>query len=138
MDHRFDGKWYNQHGSELDITVDRDHRIRGHFRSGVGFPEPGEQFEIVGYVAGDLVGFVVSFAKYDCLTSWAGHLGDDEGAPVLDAMWNMTVGLPPGSESELWRGVWTGADHFRRSHVAPEKSRRRPSHPVAPEEIPAA
>ena len=38
------GKWVNQHGSELTIDAMLEGKFSGIFVSGVGFPQPGEEF----------------------------------------------------------------------------------------------
>jgi hypothetical protein len=127
------GTWYNQHGSELRIQVDPEGKINGSFRSGVGFPEAGEEFPVTGFAQGDLFGFTVSFGKYDSVTSWTGHSGVEDGEEVLSSLWHMSVGLLPGtaSEGQLWKGVWAGADVFRRERrEARRGSRVAPSHPM--------
>lgn len=126
------GRWYNQHGSELDVIVEEDGRIRGTFRSGVGFPRAEEAFEVVGFAAGELVSFVVSFSRYDSITSWTGHFGERDGTETIYALWHMTVGLPPGHEQQLWQGIWSGADTFVRDRPQAGEIavRARPSHPT--------
>jgi hypothetical protein len=131
------GKWYNQHGSEIDLTIDEHGRIRGSFRSSVGFPDAKETFDVVGVSNGDLIAFVVSFGKYDSVTSWAGHVARLDGMQTLDCLWHMSVGLPPGSEQQLWRGIWSGADTFHRERrPRTSESRSKPSHPVREYEFP--
>jgi hypothetical protein len=126
------GKWYNQHGSEIELATYGAGRIRGTFRSGVGVPDPEEEFEVVGVVNGELVGFVVSFGKYDSVTSWTGHVGIHDGQETLHCLWQMSVGLPPGHEEQLWQGTWAGADVFQREQPtgALQRGRFKPSHPV--------
>jgi Avidin family len=129
------GRWYNQHGSELQVQVDNEGRIDGSFRSGVGFPEAEEAFPVAGFAQGDLFGSTVSFGKYDSVTSWTGHCGIEGGEEVLSSLWHMSVGLVPGGagEGQLWKGVWAGADVFRRGRSEPRSSRIAPSHPtIAP------
>lgn len=132
MSSALNGKWYNQHGSELDLNVDSDGRLHGRFRSGVGFPQADEQFDVVGFAAGELVSFVVSFSRYDSITSWTGHFGERESTQTVYALWHMTVGLPPGHEQQLWQGIWSGADTFVRTRTAAGETavRSKPSHPV--------
>jgi hypothetical protein len=129
------GIWYNQHSSERRVQVDDEGKITGGFRSGVGFPEPEEQFPITGFTQGDLFGFTVSFGKCDSVTSRTGHSGLEDGEEVLSSLWHMSVGLLPGasSEGQLWKGVWAGADVFRRERSERRGSRVAPSHPtIAP------
>ena len=126
------GTWYNQHSSELRIQVDPEGKINGSFRSGVGFPEAEEEFSLTGFAQGDLFGFTVSFEKYDSVTSWTGHSGVEDGKEVLSSLWHMSVGLLPGAtgEGQLWKGVWAGADVFRRERSERRGSRVAPSHPM--------
>ena len=58
---------------------------------------------------------------------------DPNGAETLDSLWQMSVGLPPGSEEQLWRGSWSGADTFLRERLARvrDRSQSKPSHPVS-------
>lgn len=137
MSSALSGKWYNQHDSELDLSVETDGRLRGKFRSGVGFPQLDEEFDVVGFAAGELVSFVVSFGRYDSVTSWTGHFGEREGTQTIYVLWHMTVGLPPGHEQQLWQGIWSGADTFVRVRTAAGETaaRSRPSHPVGDVEI---
>jgi hypothetical protein len=125
------GTWY-QHGSELRVQADYEGKITGSFRSGVGFPEADEQFPITGFTEGELFGFTVSFGKYDSVTSWTGHSGLEDGEEVLSSLWHMSVGLLPGAsgEGQLWKGVFAGADIFRREPSARRGSRAAPSHPT--------
>jgi hypothetical protein len=127
------GKWYNQHGSELDLRVDADGRLEGTLRSGVGFPDPNEEFAVVGFVSGGLVGFTVSFARYDSLTCWTGHYGTEDGRETLYTLWHMSVGLPGTPHADrLWEGIWSGSDTFLRERGAlgGERARRMASHPM--------
>jgi hypothetical protein len=127
------GRWYNQHGSELDVTLDADGRLHGTFRSGVGFPQAEEEFAVVGFASGELLSFVVSFSRYDSITSWTGHFGERDGTETIYALWHMTVGLPPGHEQQLWQGIWSGADTFVRARPQARETavRAKPSHPTA-------
>jgi hypothetical protein len=56
---RLAGKWHNQHGSELDLTVSGDGKVTGKFRSGTGLAK-GEPCDAVGFATPDgLVAFTV-------------------------------------------------------------------------------
>ena len=127
------GKWYNQHGSELDLRVGSDGQLTGTLRSGVGFPDPSEEFKVAGFVSGGLVGFTVSFPRYDSLTCWTGHCGTEDGRETIYALWHMSVGLPGSPHADrLWEGIWSGADTFLRERVATGvgRARRMASHPT--------
>jgi hypothetical protein len=125
------GIWHNQHGSELEISVAADGRLSGRFRSATGLPSVADESEVVGFVARDLVAFTVNFGNFDSLTAWTGHhvRGDDER---IETLWHMCVILPvPDRSEDLWKGVWTGADVYRRgaAKAATERT-HRPSHPL--------
>jgi hypothetical protein len=127
------GRWFNQHGSVMDLEVDAAGRIRGSFRSGVGCPDPEETFEVLGFVAGSLIGFTVNFGRYDSITSWAGHCGTEEGQEKIYALWHMSVGIPGGGGPDrLWEAIWSGADTFLRLREAHGRiaTPRHPSHPT--------
>jgi hypothetical protein len=123
------GTWYNQHGSELHLEIGEDGKLAGNFRSGTGLASRSGAHALVGFAAKDLVTFAVNFGESGSLTAWTGHLVT-EGEPTLHMMWHMTVLMPSRHpEQDLWKGVWTGSDVFRRSR--PERtSGRVPSHPV--------
>lgn len=132
MSNTISGRWFNQQGSEMELSVDADGKIRGQFRSGVGSPQHGEAFQLTGFVRDALVGFVVDFRPYDSITCWAGHVTDGGAGPAIHTLWNMTVGLPPGRQGALWQGVWSGADTFQRApNATTARGGARPSHPTA-------
>lgn len=125
------GRWHNQHGSEVEISVSADGRVSGQFYK-AGRGEPDKSFSVTGFATETLVAFTVDFSPGGALTSWTGHWTPDDEA-TIEATWNMTVALPKQSAPDsLWKGVWTGADTFRRG-PAPSVKRPRiggPSHPL--------
>jgi hypothetical protein len=115
MRHDIGGHWYNQRGSMLTLRASGG-SLSGTFASSVGLTKPGgREAAVVGFSSDNLVSFVAAFPEHGSLTAWVGHaLGaGDEG--TLELQWQMTVALP-GKEDrgELWRGIWTGFDVFRR------------------------
>ncbi len=108
------GTWHNQHGSELDLTIDDEGLVRGRFRSAVG-SSTGEETPVIGFATGDMVSFVARFAHHDCLTAWIGHLRLHDGRESLETLWHMAE-TPPDAPSarDVWRSVWAGADVFHR------------------------
>ncbi len=116
MKRHLTGTWHNQNGSELDLVVSPDGRISGRFRSATGLAARGAaECEVTGYVAGDLVTFAANFGEHDSLTAWTGHLVVEGGETRIQTQWHMTVAVPgKPDERELWKGIWTGADTFRR------------------------
>jgi len=127
------GIWFNQHGSELRLDVDALGRISGSFRSHRGLAKPTEPCRVTGFTAGALITFAVDFGRYDSLTAWTGHHLVEAGEERISACWHMAVGISGRNAAlEIWRGVWTGEDEFRRRPFgAPiENARRLGSHPV--------
>jgi hypothetical protein len=126
------GIWHNQHGSELELELSPEGRISGSFRSATGLARGAGGCEISGFVAGDLIAFCANFGEFDSLTAWAGHITVDAGESRIHTQWQMTVALPPrGAAEQLWKGVWTGSDSFRRGAAKVEKTPSAlPSHPT--------
>jgi len=127
------GLWYDEHGCELEIFAAPDGCITGVFRGARGHAFPDE-CGVVGFVAGDLVSFVADFARLHSLTAWAGHLvtGDDER---LDLLWHRTVESRVQDDAQdVWKGVWNGADVFRRRRTSSDQNPASvPSHPIGHE-----
>jgi hypothetical protein len=110
------GTWYNQHGSELVLESSGERKLSGYFKSRSGLAKGGERCAVTGYVAGDLVAFVVDFGRFDSLTAWTGHFVIESDEPRIRACWHMSVKVPlRHADDELWRGTWTGEDEFRRA-----------------------
>lgn len=126
------GVWYNQHGSKLELKAGPGSVIHGTFWSATGLAAQERSGRPVsGYCAGDLIAFVCDFGKYGSLTTWTGHLVTERDAPVIEAQWQMAVALPARDRpEELWRGIWTGADVFRRDSTEASTTARLPSHPL--------
>lgn len=112
----FDGLWRNELSSEMELKVDKaSGNVTGVYRTGVGTPQPTEDFKLVGFAAGDLLSFTVNFGKYGSLTSWSGQSTFIDGATVIETMWLMAENVPDADEpSKLWSAMLTGADNFRR------------------------
>lgn len=112
----FNGLWRNELSSEMELVVDKaSGKVSGVYRTGVGTPQPTEDFDLVGFASGDLLSFTVDFGKYGSLTSWAGQSSVIDGETVIKTMWLMAENVPDVDEpSKLWSAMLTGADSFRR------------------------
>lgn len=129
MRHDIAGTWYNQHGSRLTLRASEG-RLAGTFASSVGLKKRGgRDADVAGFQSENLVSFVAAFPDQGSLTAWAGHaLGTGEEG-TLELQWQMTVELPGKEDpSELWRGIWTGFDVFRRQPPADVAPRYIASH----------
>ena len=108
------GRWTNEHGSVVEITVDGD-RISGSYTSAVGGRSGPLSGPLTGFVRGDIVGFSVLWpAHMRSITSWVGQVVEASGAPELKTLWNLVVDIPdPDEATGLWSTVHAGADTFR-------------------------
>lgn len=123
MRHEIGGTWYNQHGSRLTLRAS-DGTLSGSFASSVGLTKgAGREAPVLGFLSDNLVSFVAAFPEQGSLTAWAGHAHGTGEESTLELQWQMTVALPGKEDpAQLWRGVWTGFDVFRRqppTDVAP-------------------
>lgn len=127
MQHDVSGTWYNQHGSRVTLRV-AEGALAGFFASSVGV-QKRQEVKVVGFHAGNLVSFLADFAAQGSLTAWVGHVTGHGEESAMELQWQMTVALP-GKEnpSELWRGIWTGSDVFRRQPPAETAPRYMASH----------
>ncbi len=112
----FSGKWRNRLDSEMELTVHIDGDVIGKYRTGVGKPKPTEEFDLKGFVSGDLIVFCVNFGKYASLTSWAGqHTLDDKGDEIIYTLWHLAKNISDVDEPDkLWSGMLTGANEYKR------------------------
>ena len=115
-DPNFNGKWGNRLDSEMEISVDTNGDLIGKYRTGVGSPQPTEEFDLKGFVSGDLIVFCVNFGAHASLTSWAGqHTRDENGNEVIYTLWNLAQNIPdPDEPDQLWAGILSGANEYRR------------------------
>lgn len=111
----FNGRWRNELKSEMELTVDAAGAITGVYRTGVGNPASTEEFDLRGFVSGDMISFTVNFGKYGSLTSWAGQHTIEGGAERIKTMWLLARNVSdPNEPKDLWGAVLTGADTFYR------------------------
>jgi Avidin family len=61
----FAGTWKNRLDSEMELSVDASGDLLGTYRTGVGAPTPAEEFDLKGFVSGDLIVFCVNFEDTD-------------------------------------------------------------------------
>lgn len=135
----FEGQWHNQHGSDMELTV-RKNRVTGVYRTRVGAPGDAEEFDLLGFCAGDLLSFTVNFGKYGSLTAFAGQNTEDDRGERIDMFWHLAKDVRDGSEpDQMWAALLTGMDVFRRGAAPAGQKRqtlmRRPSSPIRPVEI---
>jgi hypothetical protein len=135
----FDGTWFNQHGSKMELKVSKAGEVSGRYTTAVGAPGPDEWFGLTGWAADDQIAFAVNFGKYGSLTAWAGQqTSDSEGNAQLVTFWHLTKNVADAEEpKKMWASVLAGSDVFTRTAPDSTAIRRvftRPSHPIAAKE----
>ena len=112
----FSGTWKNRLDSEMELAVATNGDVIGEYKTGVGQPAPSEEFDLKGFVSGDLIVFCVNFGKYGSLASWAGqHTKDENGKEKIYTLWHLAKNIKDEDEEEdLWAGVLVGANEYSR------------------------
>ena len=112
----FNGRWINDLGSTMVLSVSNTGTVTGKYKTAVGSPTANEEFDVVGFASGDLITFSANFGRYGSLTSWAGQLTEDaNGSAVLRTLWLLTENVPDAEEpAKLWGSILAGANNFTR------------------------
>ena len=115
---QLDGKWYNELGSLMDLTVDGG-LVTGTYHTGVG--EATGRYPITGAVDTDpighnqAVGLVVVWqndqGSAHSVTTWSGQLQVIKGQEVLKTTWLLTRETKPDLD---WQSTLVGTDIFLR------------------------
>lgn len=99
----------------MELLQDANGRITGTYRTGVGLPNPADEFELVGFASGDLLTFTVNFGKFGSLTAWAGQHTVDGATEKIFTLWHLARNIAdPDEAKQLWSGILAGADTFAR------------------------
>lgn len=112
----FDGTWKNRLDSEMELSSDKSGKIIGKYRTGVGKPTSTEEFDLNGFISGDLIVFCVNFGKYGSLTSWAGqHTVDEADNEKIYTLWHLVRNVKDEDEDEkLWASILAGSNEYAR------------------------
>lgn len=120
MSNSIDGIWYNQLGSEMTLTTDKDGGLTGKYRSAVGKAEDwyylsGRYDVLPPPNEGDSVGWVVTFRnqKLDAhsTASWSGQYFNDSNERII-TQWLLTSSTIPDN---VWDSTNIGTDTFTRT-----------------------
>ena len=98
------GLWRTEGGSELELVF-ANGKVTGWYSSIHGQPKPGERFPIIGFVNGDLIGFVCSWGTYKSVTSWCGRYGLEGGRECIRTAWHLArlyADRAHKQENEYW------------------------------------
>ncbi|MEQ1518132.1 MAG: avidin/streptavidin family protein [Usitatibacteraceae bacterium] len=110
----FGGRWINQMGSSMDLTINGA-SVTGVYTSASSAVGASVTGSIIGYVAEDVISFSVLWVASGSITSWVGQLVEDGGQPKLRTLWNLVTNVPDQNEPlKLWMSTFTGADEFHR------------------------
>lgn len=133
------GTWYNEWGSQLDLSVDEAGHLAGTYVTGVGNPK--ESFSVVGladrctYDNSRSLGFIVAWNNEHIdmrsVTTWSGQYQRIDEHEMLTMTWLMT------RETDLehaWLSTFVGTDVFQREkpqdYLAQREQQRPAPHPV--------
>jgi hypothetical protein len=109
------GRWRNQLGSEMDLSIGPDGRISGRFRSAVGTVAATTTYALAGFARGDLLAFCVGFDGHG-VAAWVGQHTERQGKERLVLLWQLAHDIPDDREASwLWSGVRAGSDTFTRA-----------------------
>jgi hypothetical protein len=106
----FSGTWINELGSKAYLTQNNN-TLSGTYESTVSGGGGTTTGELLGYVNGDLIVFIVHWDSFQAITSWVGQLNPTASAFTLNMLWQMTQQVTPGDE---WASINAGADTFIR------------------------
>jgi len=111
----FTGKWVNDKGSELVLSVDDTGAVTGTFDSEVGDGGVANPRPINGKAVGDIITFntFYLFGNGNVIVSWSGQVRDIEGKKTLKTQWLHVTDVPETHEEEwMWYNNRIGSDNF--------------------------
>jgi hypothetical protein len=112
-----EGKWYNQLGSEMNLTI-KNGLVTGTYHTAVGdakgiYPLAGRS-DITNDTTPN-IGFVVSweneYANAESVTAWSGQFQIINNEEVITTFWLLTIETNPNLN---WRSTLVGRDVFKR------------------------
>lgn len=112
-----EGAWYNELGSQLDLSIGPDGRLTGTFHSLVGGDErPQPVTGVVDLLPPDgtaVLGFTVSWPSNHTVSVWAGQC--DLEHQVIETTWLLTNEL---RGADAWHSTLVGHNRFTRRRGA--------------------
>lgn len=110
----FSGDWVNELGSTMKLVM-AGQTLTGAYESPVSGGGGSVKGDLVGFVDGDLISFVVNWTTPASLTAWTGQLVDVAGKDVIKTLWLLVQNVDDVSEPNgLWKSTLAGDDDFRR------------------------
>ena len=106
----FTGVWVNELKSVATITQFNG-ALTGTYVSQVSSTGGTTTGDLVGYVDGDLISFVVHWRDFQAITAWVGQMVPNQAPDTINTLWQMTKQVAVGEE---WASINAGADSFVR------------------------
>jgi len=106
----FAGTWVNELGSKV-VLIQTNDSLSGTYESTVSSGGTKTVGDLVGYVDGDLIAFIVHWRDFQSITSWVGQLVPDAPKETIKTLWQMTKQVDVGEE---WASINAGSDIFTR------------------------
>lgn len=106
----FSGTWVNELGSQVVLTQTNG-QLTGTYESAVSGGGSRTTGDLLGYVDGDLISFVVHWCDFQAITAWVGQLAPNAAQVTINTLWQMTKQVAVGEE---WASINAGADYFTR------------------------
>ena len=106
----FTGVWVNELKSVATITQ-LNGALSGTYVSQVSSTGGTTTGDLVGYVDGDLISFVVHWRDFQAITAWVGQMVPNQAPDTINTLWQMTKQVAVGEE---WASINAGADSFIR------------------------
>ena len=106
----FTGVWVNELKSVATITQ-LNGALSGTYVSQVSSTGGTTTGDLVGYVDGDLISFVVHWRDFQAITAWVGQMVPNQAPDTINTLWQMTKQVAVGEE---WASINAGADSFVR------------------------
>lgn len=110
---QFAGRWANQMGSLMDLSV-AGPDIIGTYESADSAGGGRIRGVLKGVLSGDLLSFTVLWPG-GSITAWVGQLVDDDTTPRIKSLWHLVTEVSDVDEPKrLWMSVLTGSDEFHK------------------------
>ena len=136
------GNWYNELGSQIDLNVDHNGHITGHYWTAVGdatgrYPVVGWAERVTGQTGSTALGWAVLWLNAarnsHSVTTWSGQYQIVNGEEKILALWLLTTETNPCDD---WKSTLVGADVFQRAQphaaqIALRQAQGPASHPPA-------
>jgi Avidin family len=106
----FSGQWKNELSSQMNL-IQTIGSLVGTYESAVSGGGAKTVGDLVGFVDGDLISFVVHWRDFQAITSWVGQGEPGSSNNSLKTLWQMTKQVSVGEE---WASINAGSDFFTR------------------------